>query len=264
MSLAQLQSDDTLTAYERLAPYYDDFTAGHRYDRWTATIERLARYNGLDGRRHLDLACGTGKSSMPFADRGFAVTGVDFSPSMLAVARQKLPAVSLVQADIRALPPLGEFDLITCLHDVVNYLPARADRGALFGGVAVNLAPEGVFVFDTNTLRTYAADFCTSWVLEGPAASMRWVGGEDGVVRGGFAEAAIEIRPRGGSDLVVSTHRQRHHDLTQLAREIEDAGLSCLAIYGQDRDGIVRRQVDESRHTKALFFVGHPRGSQGR
>jgi hypothetical protein len=85
---------------------------------------------------------------------------------------------------------------------------------------------------------------------------MRWVGGEDAVVRGGFAEAAIEITPRDGSGLVVSRHRQRHHDLGQLAREIEDSGLSCLAIYGQDRGGIVRRQVDETRHTKALFFVG--------
>jgi len=264
MSLAQLQRDDTLTAYERLAPYYDDFTAGHPYDKWTATIERLARYHGLEGRRHLDLACGTGKSFMPFAERGFAVTGVDFSPSMLAVAREKSPAVSLVQADIRALPTLGEFDLITCLDDVVNYLPARADRCALFEGVAASLAPQGAFVFDANTLRTYAADFCTSWVLEGPAASMRWVGREDGVVRGGFAEAAIEITPRDGSGLVVSRHRQRHHDLGQLAREIEDSGLSCLAIYGQDRGGIVRRQVDETRHTKALFFVGNPRGCQER
>src|SRR2546429_6696601 len=49
--------------YDRLAPYYDAFTAGYAYERWVSELERHALALGLSGQRALDLACGTGKRS---------------------------------------------------------------------------------------------------------------------------------------------------------------------------------------------------------
>ena len=51
-------------------------------------MRRLGRTD-LRGTRVLDVACGTGDLSEAFADQGAAVTGVDFTPPMLDIAREK-------------------------------------------------------------------------------------------------------------------------------------------------------------------------------
>src|SRR5688572_6825249 len=99
------------TAYDRLAPFYDAFTAGSDYDAWTRHVLALADGYGLAGRKLLDLACGTGNSFAPFLRAGFEVTGSDASAGMLAEAARKAPAAKLVQADVRELPTLDRFHL---------------------------------------------------------------------------------------------------------------------------------------------------------
>ena len=146
-------------AYDAAADIYDDFTADHDYDGWTALIERLARAHGLAGDRLLDVGCGTGNSFLPFLERGYRVTACDISPRMLARARAKCRGrARLSVADLRSLPRLGSFDLVLAIDDVLNYLTA-ADLPAAFRGLAANLAAEGVLVFDVNTELTYRTFF---------------------------------------------------------------------------------------------------------
>ena len=80
--------DPALAAYEALAPFYDEFTAGYDYDRWLDGLEALALEHGLRGRSLLDVACGTGKSFMPMLARGYEVTACDLSPAMVELARE--------------------------------------------------------------------------------------------------------------------------------------------------------------------------------
>lgn len=67
----------------------------------------------------LDIGCGTGSLSLLAAERGHRVTGVDRSPAMVALAREKLAgrdAVFLV-GDATA-PPVGEerYDAVLVRH----------------------------------------------------------------------------------------------------------------------------------------------------
>ena len=75
--------------YEAMAPVYDDFTAHHDYEGWLADLLKALEQHGLQGKRLLDVGCGTGKSFMPMLPRGWEVTGCDISAAMLGLAREK-------------------------------------------------------------------------------------------------------------------------------------------------------------------------------
>jgi SAM-dependent methyltransferase len=67
--------------------------------------------------RYLDFACGTGRITSVVAPLAREAIGVDISPSMLEVARTKLPGVRFLQVDPTAEHlELGEFDLVTAFR----------------------------------------------------------------------------------------------------------------------------------------------------
>ena len=68
----------------------------------------------------------------------------------------------LLERDITRLGTLGEFDVVLCVNDVVNYVLDRDGVRRVLSGAAANLAPGGALVFDANTLRTFRVTFATS------------------------------------------------------------------------------------------------------
>jgi len=98
---------DTLTAeYERYRTSYSD-----------ALFDAILGYAGpLEGKRALDLACGTGLSTRGLVARGVRVTGIDVASNMLDVARRAgLTGATFYEARAEALPFAdGAFALVTC------------------------------------------------------------------------------------------------------------------------------------------------------
>jgi SAM-dependent methyltransferase len=248
-------------AYGRLAPFYDELTREHDYEAWTGHLEREARRAGLRGRRLLDAACGTGKSFMPFLGRGYEVTAFDVAPEMVALARAKAPAAELFVEDLRALPDIGEFDLITCLDDSLNYLTGDGELGIALGRLARNLAPGGVLVFDLNTISTYRTTFARDTTLDAGGLFLAWRGGcteseRPGCVANLTVEAFREAGP-GHWERVTSTHRQRHHPRPEVERALAAAGLAATGVFGQLPDGSLDPAPSEEAHHKLVYFAGH-------
>jgi SAM-dependent methyltransferase len=253
-------------AYERLAPYYDELTRDHDYESWTHHLEETALALGLNGRRLLDAACGTGKSFLPLLGRGYEVTAFDISGRMVAAARAKAPKAELFVADIRTLGRVGSFDLVTCLDDSVNYLVGDGDLDAALGSLAANLAPEGVLVFDVNTLSTYRTTFACDMTQDGPGVFLAWRGGcrpdeEPGCEAALDVEAFREVRP-GLWERVTSHHRQRHHPRPVVERALAAVGLTVVGLFGQLPDGSLDCAASEERHHKLVYFAQVAKGGE--
>ena len=246
-----------LGTYESFAPFYDAFTADYPYGEWVGDLERWALSSGLRGRRALDVACGTGNSSLPLLERGYEVTGCDLSPAMLARARSKFGAQArLVAADMRALPFRGGFDLVTCIDDSVNYLLSEADLVAALRGIRRALAPGGRAVFDSNSLAAYRTGFSSEAELAAGGSRFRWRGEGDGRLEpGGLAAAAVELVVDGGGSVPLGRHVQRHHPIATVRAACAEAGLEVLGVRGAAPDGGLDPEPDEERHQKIAFMT---------
>jgi SAM-dependent methyltransferase len=253
-------------AYEAIAPVYDDFTAHHDYRLWVGALLELAGEQGLSGDTALDVACGTGKSFLPLLERGWKVTACDISPSMVELARTKVgDAVRLEVADMRELPVYDSFDLVCCLDDAVNYLLTAAELEQALRGMAANLGPDGILIFDSNTLTTYRGFFSERVEVEANGRRMIW----EGLSAGGFkpgeiAEARFEVEslePGEEATVAPEVHRQRHHPEPEVRAALSAAGLELRGLYGHHHDGVPHRPMREDAHTKAIYVARLQRGT---
>jgi SAM-dependent methyltransferase len=250
-----------LAAYEALAPFYDRFTEGYEHEEVLAQIEAIAQAHGLRGRRLLDVGCGTGKSFLPLARRGYRVTACDLSPAMVQRARRKLgpaEASRVVVADVRDLPWDGEFDLVTCLDDAVNYLLTEEDLRLGLSSLARALAPGGVAVFDTNSLSTYRETFAREFAVRAEDTVFAWRGrARPDVEPGALCCAVISVRPDDGPRL-ESRHVQRHHTPEVVEAALAHAGLECRGVYGVAPSALLVDHPDELVHRKLVYVGARP------
>jgi SAM-dependent methyltransferase len=140
--------------YEKLAFVYDLLMESVDYEGWVEYVEKIANRAGKRIKSVLDLACGTGNSTFPWAARGYEVVGVDLSEEMLARARQKAQEKKLeaafLKGDLRNFQLEKKFDLAVCFQDGFNYLLEAAELRQAFQAVFSNLKSGGLFVFDLN------------------------------------------------------------------------------------------------------------------
>jgi SAM-dependent methyltransferase len=103
----------------------------------------------------LEIACGTGRVSIPIARMGFAVTGLDIVPGMLERARVKSAGLSArwVEGDARVFDLAEQFRLIFITGNAFQAFLTQADQEALLKRVQAHLHPEGLFAFETRNPR---------------------------------------------------------------------------------------------------------------
>jgi SAM-dependent methyltransferase len=108
----------------------------------------------------LELGCGTGRTLLPIALGGIDCVGVDASPAMLAVLREKSPPANLqiVEARMERLElPHRRFRLVTSPFRAFSHLLDVETQLAALGTVRHHLEPGGTFaldVFDPKLART--------------------------------------------------------------------------------------------------------------
>ena len=154
----------------------EEFSDAVNYDMQDAGDTGVAFYSALAreaGGPVLEIACGTGRVTIPVAELGFATTGLDVVPGMLEQARRKsigLP-VRWVEGDARTFDLREQFQLIFLTGNAFQAFVTNADQAALLQRVRAHLRDEGIFAFETRNpllpnTRTRAGFFVPLETLE--------------------------------------------------------------------------------------------------
>ncbi|UXN71352.1 class I SAM-dependent methyltransferase [Devosia neptuniae] len=127
---------------------------------------------GGSGRQVLELACGTGRLTLPLLRSGADVTGGDLSPAMLDAARQRASmeglAPNLVPLDMRDFALGRRFDTIIVAANSLLHLTQAADQLAFLASAARHLKPDGRLIFDIFVP--------SAWILSRPGDERQLLG----------------------------------------------------------------------------------------
>lgn len=142
--------------YDIIAPFYDIVNKDIDYKSWADFIEKcFSLYMTEKPQLVLDLASGTGRMTIELSKRGYDMTGVDISPEMLQISREKAEKagqknILWLCQDIREFELYGTVDAAVCCLDSVNHITKPGELGQFFSLVHNYLIPDGLFIFDVN------------------------------------------------------------------------------------------------------------------
>jgi SAM-dependent methyltransferase len=125
-----------MSPYDQLAENYEIGRIGYANELYQTLVD----YGLTPTSKILDVACGTGLASRPFAENNYDVTGVDESASMIDVARANLPDATWVVGSAEALPFDSERFDVAMSAQAFHHL----DRSAALNEMLRVLRPGGM------------------------------------------------------------------------------------------------------------------------
>lgn len=136
------------STYGDSAPVYDRIYAWKEYAKEARVVRGLVRRFGPpNARTLLDVACGTG-GHLAYLSRWFDSTGIDASPAMIALARQKVPRARFLVGRMQGFRLPERFDVITCLFSSIGYVRSEADLVRTLRNFGAHLSPGGIVIVE--------------------------------------------------------------------------------------------------------------------
>jgi len=240
-----------MPAYDSLARHYDAVTGD--------AATEAAFIHDIIERRHsqavslLDVACGTGAITALLAG-SYQVSGLDISPGMLAVAREKLPGETpLYLADMTSFRLNVTFDVILCAYQGINHLLSFPAWKKSFDRAYEHLRQGGMFVFDVATVGHLRRMASIPHIVEQFADNylLIRVRTADGIVFDWQIEV-FELQPDGRYRLLTQTVKLRSFPLAAIQDALR-ARFTDLEIL---RDG--GNSADEESMDRVWFACTKP------
>ncbi len=183
----------------------------------------------------IDLGCGTGLISLQFASRGYRIIGVDPSPVMLEVARQKTGADSVrwVEGGAGQLETPNA-DMAIMSGHVAQFILTDADWREALAGVREALRPGGYLAFESRDPRARGWERWSAvkrTILDPVCGRIEsWTEVEN--VEGDIVRAVGHRRLVETDEELVSPFALRFRSEDLLRRSLTSTGFAVQDVYG--------------------------------
>lgn len=226
-----------MEAYTSFASVYDIFMDNIPYEEWAEYLSRLlAEYEVTDG-IVLDLGCGTGTLTELMAARGFDMIGVDYSEEMLEIAMEKRAEsgrdILYLLQDMREFELYGTVRAVISICDSLNYITEEEELEEVFRLVNNYLDPEGVFIFDFNTVYKYRESLGDQTIAESREdCSFIWDNYYYEEEQINEYELSLFLQEEGNLyRKYVETHYQKGYELETIKSLLEKSGMKFVTAY---------------------------------
>lgn len=186
----------------------------------------------------LDLCCGSGHLAHQLTLKGYKVTGLDGSESMLHHARENAPAVKFILGDARFFEFPCTFDGIISMSDSLNHVMHLDELIRVFQNVYTSLRDNGLFVFDLNLeKRCQSAEWHGSLVGD-IQDEYAWAGRRSYHPEDRIAKTQITIfhLVEGSWQRVDPTLLARCYSVAEVQSALEKVGFTEVSVYDAQRD----------------------------
>lgn len=217
--------------------FYSDFLTSERSTAETAAVVKLLDMGepGRSGLRVLDLACGFGRIANRLAVLGHQVTGVEYQPGFLDIARQAAERngleVEYLEQDMRQIDFPPQFDRAIMMFNSFGYFTDEENLRVL-QNIARALKPGGVLGFDIAHRDGVLNNFHADSVSEKDSSLMINRFSFD-VMTGRLHNDRIIFRDGVRKDRPFSI---RLYSVTEMRALLAQAGLAMQAVY-EEWDG---------------------------
>lgn len=248
-------------SYRNFAQVYDLFMNDVPYEMWTDYLQSLLCEYKVENGLVLELGCGTGSVTELLAERGYDMIGIDNSMDMLEIAMEKKlesehDILYLLQ-DMREFELYGTVAAIVSICDSMNYITEEEDLLEVFRLANNYLDPEGVFIFDLNTIYKYREIMGDRTIAENrEEGSFIWDNYYDEEEQINEYDLAIFI-PEGEDGLYrkyEEVHYQRGYELDRIKELLEEAGMKFVAAY----DAFTKEPVKED--SERIYVIAREHG----
>lgn len=225
-----------MDAYTGFAEVYDLFMDNVPYEAWSEAIVRTLREYGITEGLLLDLGCGTGTMTALLAEAGYDMIGVDGSEEMLELAMEKQADILYLCQDMREFELYGTVRAAVSVCDSLNYILEEEELLQVFRLVHNYLDPDGLFLFDLNTIYKYEALLAENTIAENrEEGSFIWENYYDREERLNEYDLTIYARREDGSyERFEETHYQRAYETGRVLELLREAGLEPLWVRDAD------------------------------
>ncbi len=224
-----------MSGYHIFSQFYDNLTFNVDYEKRAEYLQSVLSLWGHEAGLTLDLACGTGSMTLALKEKGWDIFGVDASQEMLSVAMDKaydkeLSVLFLCQR-MENLDLYGTIDTCISTLDSLNHITEKSTLQAAFDKVALFMNPEGMFVFDVNTVYKHREILGNNtFVYDTDEVYCVWQNSlkENNVIN-------IDLDMFEKADGVYTRHtehfKERAYEIGKIKEMLKIAGFETLAVY---------------------------------
>jgi len=217
------------------------------------------RFGHENTREVLDLGCGAGRLAVELSAKGYAVTGVDKSPTMLQIARRNAGGrkvkLKLIRSQLSELKITGRFDAAYSVQDPFNYILEEKELSNSLARLKSLLRPGGILIVDIMNF----ASLYGSW-----KKTLRQTGrGRNWTIRTRVTHEVDDVNMlwyhRLSSQMLLDgrtrrwkeTHVLRMWTFPELRSQLIANGFSDIHLFGKLREGV----KEATTHAPHLVIV---------